>query len=71
LRNLRWLGSTPELAAGSLFVASSLSELSQKTWPGGPFRGTFDPLDLVAFAAGLFVCYAADKRQSRAATAGA
>lgn len=71
LSTLRWLGSTPELAAGSLFVASSLTEFSQKLWPEGPFRGTFDPLDLLAYAAGLLVCYAADKLEARRAAAGA
>jgi len=65
------LGSTPELAAGSLFVASSLTELSQKVWPGGLFRGTFDPLDIAAFAVGLLTCCAVDKLQSRPAAAGA
>ena len=71
LRVVRWLGSTAELAAASLFLASSLTELSQKLWPRGPFRGTFDPLDVGAYAAGLLVCYAADKLQARGAGAGA
>lgn len=60
---LRWLGSTPELAAGALFIASAATELSQRAWPHGWFAGTFDPLDIVAFAVGLLICYGFDKRR--------
>ena len=58
----RWLGRSPELAAGSLFIASSLTELSQRYWPEAVFSGTFDPLDIAAYATGLLACYAVDKR---------
>ena len=44
---VQFLVATPERAATSLFVASALTELSQMAWPRGPFRGVFDPLDLV------------------------
>ena len=59
----RLLGRSPELAALSLFIGSVLSEVSQIFWPKGIFRGTFDPLDLLAYGVGLLVCYAVDKRQ--------
>lgn len=61
----RTVGRTPEIAALSLFVASSLTEISQRYWPQGIFRGHFDVLDIVAYAAGLTVCYAAEKWLSR------
>ena len=64
----RFLGRSPELAAGSLLVGSALSEVSQIFWPRGFFAGTFDPLDLVAYASGLLVCYVADRAQLRRLT---
>ena len=62
---LRWLGSSPELAALSIFIGSALSEVSQIFWPKGFFSGIFDPLDLVAYGVGLLTCYIVDKRQQR------
>jgi|WetSurMetagenome_2_1015567.scaffolds.fasta_scaffold16556_4 hypothetical protein len=56
----RALGGSPWLAATVVFGASVLTELSQKVWPHGIFRGTFDPLDLAAFAAGTGACLVAD-----------
>lgn len=55
------VGRSPETAALLLFVASTATELSQKWWPHGLFRGRFDPLDIAAYAAGLLACYAADR----------
>jgi len=55
------IGRTPEIAAITLFVASTATEISQRFWPTGIFRGRFDILDVVAFASGLAACYAADK----------
>jgi hypothetical protein len=57
----RTLGRSPEVAALSLFVASALTEISQLYWPHGVFRGRFDPLDIVAYGAGLAMCYTADR----------
>jgi hypothetical protein len=57
----RIIGRTPEFAALSLFFASALTEFSQLFWPHGIFSGRFDPFDMVAYASGLAVCYAADK----------
>jgi hypothetical protein len=58
----RTLGRTPELAALSLFVASTLTEIGQFYWPRGIFAGRFDTRDILAYAAGLVVCYVADIR---------
>lgn len=57
----RTLGRTPELAALSLFVASTLTEISQFYWPRGIFSGRFDAWDIFAYALGLAACYLADK----------
>ena len=57
----RTVGRSAELAAVSLFVASAATEVSQLFWPHGVFPGRFDPLDLVAYAAGLLACYAAER----------
>lgn len=58
----RRVGATPERAGVGLFLGSLATEVSQKYWPAGPFRGRFDPLDICAFAVGLVVVYALDKR---------
>jgi hypothetical protein len=61
-----FLGATPERSALILFVASTITELSQRYWPTGIFRGHFDPLDIVAFGAGLLPVYLADRLTDRA-----
>ena len=53
----RWLVATPTTAALTLFVGSTLTELSQIRWPRGVFRGVFDPWDIVAYATGILACY--------------
>jgi peptidoglycan/LPS O-acetylase OafA/YrhL len=58
----RVLGRSPEMAAGALFLASVASEVSQRLWPSGFFAGRFDPFDIVAYAVGIGICYAVDKR---------
>jgi hypothetical protein len=58
----RTIGRSAEFAAVSLFAASAATEVSQFFWPHGTFPGRFDPLDLVAYAAGLLACYAAERR---------
>lgn len=57
----RAIGRTPERAAILLFLASAATEVSQIRWPDGFFRGRYDPWDIVAFGAGLLVCYGIDK----------
>ena len=66
-RLARWFGSSPELAASSIFVVGVISEVSQIYWPNGIFRGTFDPFDIAAYATGLLVSYLAEKREMRLA----
>ena len=61
----RTIGSTPEIAAMTLFLASALTEVSQHFWPHGVFSGRFDPLDILSYALGLAACYAADKLTAR------
>lgn len=56
----RLLGATPWQAAALLLAAGAATELSQAVWPHGIFAGTFDPFDVVAFAAGLAACMVAD-----------
>ena len=58
----RTVGRSAEFAAVSLFAASATTEVSQLFWPHGVFPGRFDPLDLVAYAAGILACYAAERR---------
>ena len=60
-----WLGRSPERAGFSIFAAGAATELSQIYWPHGFFGGTFDPLDIAAYALGLIVCYLADRRPFR------
>jgi hypothetical protein len=56
----RLVGATPRRAAALLLAASAATELSQAVWPRGAFAGTFDPLDIVAYGAGLAACLAAE-----------
>jgi hypothetical protein len=58
----RTLGQTPERAALVLFLASTLTEVSQFYWPRGLFAGRFDALDVLAYAVGLAICYVLDGR---------
>ena len=57
------VGRTPETAAMFFFLASTATEVSQVFWPRGFFAGRFDPLDIVAYGAGLAACYGFDKQQ--------
>jgi hypothetical protein len=61
----RFLGRTPELAAGALFMASTFTEIGQWFWPKGLFSGTFDPFDILAYASGIAICYMFDKNSMR------
>ena len=64
------IGRTPEVAAMTLFIASTFTEWTQLYWPQGIFRGTFDPLDIVAFGVGLGACYAAERMLMRRSSSG-
>ena len=57
----RIFGTSLELPAILIFVAGALTEFSQRYWPNGLFRGTFDPIDIVAFAVSITTVYAIDK----------
>ncbi|MBK6454479.1 MAG: hypothetical protein IPF87_00100 [Gemmatimonadetes bacterium] len=57
----RWIGTTPARAGTVLFLASAVTEVSQRAWPHGIFSGRFDPWDLFAFGAGLALCYAGER----------
>lgn len=60
----RTFGRTPEIAAVTFFLGSAVTELLQHPTLGGYFPGTFDPLDLLAFAVGIATCYGLEKRGS-------
>ena len=55
------LGASPERTAAILFVASTATEITQRYWPTGIFRGHFDPLDIAAFGLGLLPVYLGDR----------
>ena len=56
----RTFGATPGVAAGTVFAGSAITELAQRSWPHGLFPGTYDPLDIAAYAAGTGACLIAD-----------
>jgi hypothetical protein len=58
----RWVGRSPETTGSLVLGGAVLTELSQFFWPNGVLRGTFDPWDLLAYAIGVGVCYAVEKR---------
>lgn len=60
----RIFGGTPARAAASIFLGSTMTELSQYFWPHGIFAGTFDPFDILAYAVGVGVCFLFDKARS-------
>ena len=57
-----WFGRAPAATAAAIFVAGTITELTQAISPAGPFRGTYDPVDILAFATGLSICFLADRR---------
>jgi hypothetical protein len=60
---LRLLASAPPaVIAAVVFIASTATEVSQYFWPRGLFSGTFDPLDIFAYGAGVGLCLLADLR---------
>ena len=58
----RWFGSVPEMTAGVLFLGSVATEISQRYWPTGFFRGTFDPWDVAAYFVGVTIPYVLDRK---------
>jgi hypothetical protein len=45
-----WFGKSPERASISIFIVGVLTELKTLFWPHEPWAGTFDPLDILAYA---------------------
>ena len=60
-----WFGSSPQRALISILFVGIISEVKTFYWPTGIITGTFDYLDIVAYALGLLVCYYFDLRQIR------
>jgi hypothetical protein len=60
-----WFGVTPNRSITSIFSVGFISELTTFYWPKGIITGTFDYLDIVAYAIGLLVCYCFDLRLVR------
>lgn len=57
-------GRTPEVAALVVFLGATATELSQRFWPHGLFPGTYDPLDIAAYAVSVLVPYVADRLET-------
>jgi hypothetical protein len=60
-----WFASSPEKAALSIFAVGTIGEIITLYWPAGMIRGTFDPLDILAYGIGLAFCYYLDKRTQK------
>lgn len=60
-----WFGVTPQRAFTSILFVGIISEVKTFYWPTGIITGTFDYLDIVAYALGVLVCYYFDVSQSR------
>ena len=56
-----WFGRSPERAFISVFLIGAITELKTLYLPTGIITGRFDPMDIVAYAAGMGVCWAADR----------
>jgi hypothetical protein len=56
----RWIGRSPGVAAGSIFAVGVASEFAQWWFPR-LVTGTFDPLDIAAYAMGLATCFAIER----------
>ncbi len=61
MRLRQFFGYSPEVAAFLIFGGSTATELSQRFWPHGIFRGTYDPLDLIAYGVSVAIPYVADR----------
>jgi len=57
----QWFGKSPERASISIFMVGLLTELKTFYWPHGLWAGTFDMLDILAYAVGLTAFYFFDK----------
>lgn len=60
-----WFGKSPQRALISILFVGIISEIKTFYWPTGIIAGTFDYLDIAAYALGLIVCFYFDLRQIR------
>jgi hypothetical protein len=58
-----WFGALPERALVSILTVGIISELKTLILPCGIISGTFDFMDILAYAIGLVICYYFDKRK--------
>jgi hypothetical protein len=61
--NGKWFGLSPWRAGISIFLVGVISEFFFLVWPKQLSSGTFDPNDIIAYAAGLIICMVIDLRQ--------
>ena len=64
-----WFGLSPQRALISILTVGVISEVQTFYWPKGIITGTFDYLDIIAYAIGLLICYYFDRRKSNVAFA--
>ena len=62
-----WFGVNANRSLIAILTVGIISELKTFYWPTGLITGTFDYLDIVAYALGLLVCYYFDVRLTRQA----
>lgn len=60
-----WIGENPKRSLLAILFIGIVSEAKTFYWPTGVISGTFDFLDIVAYALGLFICYYFDTRQTK------
>lgn len=60
-----WFGAKPLRALVSILAVGILSEVKTYYWPEGIISGTFDGLDVLAYAVGLLFCFCFDARNAR------
>jgi len=68
-RVARWLGRSPVLLAAGILGVGAMSEFVQLHAPR-VITGTFDPLDIAAYATGLAICLGFDTLPSARALTG-
>lgn len=56
-----WFGESPARAAIGIFTVGFISEIANGYWKAIPMTGTYDPLDIAAYAIGILCCYLPDK----------
>ena len=56
-----WFGLSPQRALISILFVGIISEAKTLYWPTGIISGTFDFIDILAYALGLLACYYFDR----------